>query len=83
MKEYLPGKTEVSMLIFGIGLGIVLVVSTGRAWTLAMLFVWPIFFIAMPLVYIIGKRKDNLDKKMLKSKLSLNIPIPNKKVRAK
>lgn len=83
MKEYLPGKTEVSMLIFGIGLGIVLVVSTARAWTLAMLFVWPIFFIAMPLVYIIGKRKDNLDKKMLKSKLSSNIPIPNKKVRVK
>ena len=72
MREYLPNKAEVATLIFGIGLGIVFMISADKSWALAMLFVWPIFFIAMPLLYIIGKRKDNLDKKSLKAAIKPN-----------
>lgn len=70
MKQYLPNKSEIAMLVFGFGLGVVMVVTTDRIWTIGIVFAWPIFFIAMPLVYIIGKRKDNLNKNTQTSKIS-------------
>ena len=60
MKEYLPNKPEIATLVFGVGLGIILSFSGSLSFVLLIL--WPIFFIAMPLLYIIGKRKNNLNK---------------------
>ncbi len=64
MKKYLPNKSEIATLVFGFGLGVLMAISLSGSWGLGMLFFWPIFFIAMPLVYVIGKRKNNSDCKL-------------------
>lgn len=56
------------MLVFGLGLGIALSLSGNLSFVLLIL--WPIFFIAMPLIYIIGKRKINSNNKSSSTKVS-------------
>ena len=68
MKAYLPNKTEIATLLLGLGLGIALSLSGSLSFILLIL--WPIFFIAMPLLYIIGKRKINSNKESSSIELS-------------
>ena len=69
MKAYLPNKTEIATLFFGLGLGVALSISGSLSFVLLIL--WPIFFIAMPLLYIIGKRKNNFNKEYVSIKTSV------------
>lgn len=61
MKKYLPNKTELATLVFGFGLGISMTMAIDGKLSWMMLFFWPILFIAMPLVYFIGKSQQKID----------------------